>query len=139
MRARQPYDKGNDILVVSHLFGKDDAAYWKTFDWGKAVKAGMEEAKRVGQTTADYSGEYGFADTLMYWPITHMVAPADQALGCADCHAREGRLASLGGFYLPGRDRSPWIDRLGWALAALTLAGVLLHGIGRLATRKRAG
>lgn len=139
MRGRQPYDKGNDILVVGHLFGKDDAAYWKTFDWGQAVKAGMDEAKRVGQTTADYSGEYGFADTLMYWPITHMVAPADQALGCADCHAKDGRLASLTGFYLPGRDANPWIDRIGWLLVLATLAGVLLHGLVRIASRRRRG
>ncbi len=137
MRGRQPYDKGNDILVVGHLFGKDDAAFWKSFSWDKAVKAGMEEAKRVGQTTADYSGEYGFADTLMYWPITHMVAPADQALGCGDCHADGGRLDQLTGFYLPGRDRNPWIDRIGWILVAATLAGVLLHGLVRLVTRKR--
>lgn len=33
-----------------------------------------------------------------------MVAPAQEALGCDSCHATEGRLASVGGFYLPGRD-----------------------------------
>lgn len=137
MRGRQPYDKGNDILVVGHLFGKDDAAFWKNFNWGKAVKAGMEEAKRVGQTTADYSGEYGFADTLMYWPITHMVAPKEEALGCADCHSKDGRLATLTGFYMPGRDTNPWIDRIGWLLVLATLAGVLLHGLVRLLIRKR--
>ncbi len=137
MRGRQPYDKGNDILVVSHLFGKDGDAFWKSFDWDKALRAGMEEAKRVGQTTMDYSGEYGFTDTLMYWPITHMVAPADQALGCADCHARDGRLATLTGFYMPGRDRNPWIDRIGWILVAATLAGVLLHGLVRVVSRKK--
>ena len=137
MRGRQPYDKGNDILVVGHLFGKDDAAFWKSFSWDKAVAAGMEEAQQVGQTTADYSGEYGFADTQMYWPITHMVAPADEALGCAECHANQGRLAQLTGFYLPGRDSNPWIDRIGWLLVAATLAGVLLHGLVRIMTRKR--
>ena len=34
----------------------------------------------------EYSGEYGFAETVMYWPINHMVAPKDKALSCEDCH-----------------------------------------------------
>lgn len=139
MRGHQPFDKGNNILVVSHLFGKDEAAFWKSFSWDKAVAAGMEEAKRIGQTTADYSGEYGFADTRMYWPITHMVAPADDALACTECHAKQGRLDKLTGFYLPGRDTNPWIDKIGWLLVAATLAGVLLHGLGRLITHKKQG
>jgi octaheme c-type cytochrome (tetrathionate reductase family) len=137
MAGRQPYDKGNDFLVVTHLFGKDDAAFWKSFDWDKAVAAGMEEAKKVGQTTADYSGEYGFTETLMYWPITHMVAPADEALGCASCHAENGRLAELTGFYMPGRDGFTLTDKIGWILVAATLLGVLVHGLGRLVLGRR--
>ena len=45
----------------------------------------------------EYSGEYGFAPTTMFWPITHMVAPAQNALGCTDCH-EGGRMdwAALG-------------------------------------------
>ena len=39
-----------------------------------------------------YSGEYGFAETWMYWPSTHMVQPKENALQCADCHSDEGRL-----------------------------------------------
>jgi hypothetical protein len=66
-----------------------------------------------------------------------MVAPKDQALGCADCHAKDGRLATLTGVYMPGRDANPWIDRIGWLLVLATLAGVLLHGLVRLVTRKR--
>ena len=84
MRGIQPYDSGNDILVVEHLFGKDDDAYWKSFDWGKAIAAGMAEAKRIGQTDVTYSGEYAFTETEMAWPLAHMVAPADEALGCGD-------------------------------------------------------
>jgi hypothetical protein len=42
---------------------------------------------------APFSGEYGFVETAMYWPITHMVAPAEDALECNDCHTAEnGRL-----------------------------------------------
>ncbi|MGB5736476.1 MAG: tetrathionate reductase family octaheme c-type cytochrome [Thiohalocapsa sp.] len=138
MRGIQPYDSGNDILVVEHLFGKDDAAYWKSFDWGKSIASGMAEAKRVGQTDVAYSGEYAFTETEMAWPLAHMVAPADEALGCGDCHSRDGRMAQLTGFYLPGRDTNPLIDLVGWVLIAATLIGVLLHGLGRyIAARKR--
>ncbi len=132
MRGKQPFDKVNNILLSVHMFGKDDAALWKSFDWGKALAAGMSEAKAAGVTDADFSGDYGFAETEMFWPITHMVAPADEALGCSDCHAKDGRLANLPGFYMPGRDSNPWIDRIGWLLVAATLAAVLLHGLVRL-------
>ena len=91
--AIQPYDTINNILVVPHLFGKDDSAYWGNYDWNKAINYGMEYAG------LPYSGEYGFVETQMYWPITHMVAPATDALTCKDCHtAEDGRLdfAALG-------------------------------------------
>ncbi len=137
MRGKQPYDTENKTLLVSHLFGKDDDAYWKTYDWDKALRAGMKAAKTVGQTGGDFSGKYDFIETEMYWPITHMVAPKEDALGCDDCHSRDGRLAKLGGFYMPGRDANPWIDRIGWLLAALTLVGVLVHGLARLFIGRR--
>ncbi len=138
MRGVQPYDSGNDVLVVEHLFGKDDAAYWKGFDWGNAIAAGMAEAKRVGQTDIDYSGEYAFAETEMSWPLAHMVAPAEDALACGDCHSKDGRMAQLTGFYMPGRDTHPMIDLIAWIVIAATLAGVLLHGLVRyFAARKR--
>ena len=137
MRGKQPYDTENKTLLVGHLFGKDDAAYWKTFDWDKALRAGMQEAKAVGQTGGDYSGKYAFIETKMYWPLTHMVAPKEEALDCESCHSRDGRLAKLTGFYLPGRDANAWIDRIGWFLVIATLAGVLLHGLARLFIRRR--
>ena len=132
MRGRQPYDTQNKILAVPHLFGKDGDAYWKSFDWGRSIKAGLEA---TGQT---FSGEYDFIETEYYWPITHMVAPKEQALGCDSCHSRDGRLASLTGFYMPGRDRFDWLDRIGWLAVLGTLGGVSVHGLGRiLAARKR--
>ncbi|MBT3315668.1 MAG: tetrathionate reductase family octaheme c-type cytochrome [Anaerolineae bacterium] len=76
----QPYDSGNNVLAVPHLFGKDENAYWKSFDWDKAIAAGMESAG------AEYSGEYDFVETEFYWPITHMVAPAEEVLQCRECH-----------------------------------------------------
>ncbi|MCU7813261.1 MAG: cytochrome C, partial [Candidatus Thiodiazotropha sp. (ex Notomyrtea botanica)] len=126
MRGRQAYDKGNNTLVMSHLFGKDDAAYWKSFDWNKAIKAAMTSRG------ADYSGEYGFVETTYHWPLAHMVAPKEQALGCGDCHSREGRLQNLTGFYMPGRDSNYWVDLIGWLAVLGTLSGVTLHGLGRL-------
>lgn len=46
----------------------------------------------------DFSGEMGYIDSEMWWPITHMVAPAEQSLQCTDCHDPQGRLdfAALG-------------------------------------------
>lgn len=83
----QPYDSGYNTLVIPHLFGKDDTAFWGNFDWAKAIETGM------AYTDAPYSGEYGFVETEMYWPITHMVAPATEALRCQECHtAEDGRL-----------------------------------------------
>ncbi|MEA3277742.1 MAG: tetrathionate reductase family octaheme c-type cytochrome [Pseudomonadota bacterium] len=137
MRGKQPYDTVNNSFLVSHLFGKDDAAFWKSFDWDKALRAGMAEAKEVGQTDMDYSGSFDFIETRMYWPIAHMVAPKEDALACDSCHSQDGRLADLTGFYMPGRDANPWIDRIGWLLVAATLAGVLLHGLMRLVFRRR--
>jgi hypothetical protein len=132
MRGRQPYDTQNKVLAVPHLFGKDSDAYWKSFDWGRAIKAGLAA---TGQT---FSGEHGFIETEYYWPVTHMVAPKEQALACESCHSRDGRLAGLTGFYMPGRDRSEWIDMIGALMILGTLGGVSIHGIGRMiAARKR--
>jgi len=82
--AVQPYDTVNNTLVIPHLFGKDEWAYWGNYDWTKAITKGMEVAG------LPFSGEYGFVSTQMDWPITHMVAPAQQALDCENCHTPEG-------------------------------------------------
>ncbi len=83
-----------------------------------------------------YSGEFGFVETLSWWPVTHMVAPKDDALGCADCHAQQGRLAGLDGVYLPGRDSNRWLDLIGILLVLGTLAGVIGHGLIRKLANK---
>jgi hypothetical protein len=59
-------------------------------------------------TGLDYSGEYGFAPTEMYWRINHMVVPAGDALKCLDCHGDNGRLdwQALGYEADPMRDKS---------------------------------
>jgi octaheme c-type cytochrome (tetrathionate reductase family) len=132
MRGRQPYDTVNKVLAVPHLFGKDSEAYWKSFDWGRALKAGLNAS---GQ---EFSGEYDFIETEYYWPITHMVAPKEEALACDECHSRNGRLAGLEGFYMPGRDRFAWLDMAGGLIILGTLGGVSMHGLFRfIASRRR--
>ncbi|MEW7977092.1 MAG: hypothetical protein AB2814_06550 [Candidatus Sedimenticola endophacoides] len=76
MRGRQPYDKQHKILAIPHLFGKDPDAYWKNFDWARALQAGLMSRG------VEFSGDYGFVESEYYWPVTHMVAPKEQALGC---------------------------------------------------------
>jgi octaheme c-type cytochrome (tetrathionate reductase family) len=80
MRGKQIYDTKNSYLIVPKLFG--DGGYWKTFDWNLASENGMKEIDLV------YSGEYGFVETEMFWPINHMVVSKDNALKCTNCHGR---------------------------------------------------
>ena len=125
----QIYDTKHRILIQPKVFSenKGDSAYWKDFDWQLAATAGM---RRVG---LPFSGEYDFIETVMYWPVNHMVAPKGEALGCAECHTREnGRLASLTGFYLPGRDYNKRLDFLGGFLFFASLVSVILHGAFRV-------
>lgn len=130
MHTVQPYDKGNNTLVYMHLWGEDEDAYWGNYDFGNAIKAGMEKHN------LPYSGDYGFVETFSYWPITHMVAPKEGALSCDECHAKDSRLKDLEGFYLPGRDSSRWLDIIGLLAVAGTVFGVLGHGLIRLVFNK---
>lgn len=123
MHTVQPYDKGNNTLVYMHLWGVDDAAFWGNYDYSKAIDEGMNK------NNLPYSGEFGFIETHSYWPITHMVAPKEDALGCADCHAKTGRLNSLNGVYIPGNTSHKWLDILGLFFVFATLLGVLIHAI----------
>ena len=43
MRGKQAYDTENKTLVVNHVFGDDDTALWKHYDYAKSIKAGMAE------------------------------------------------------------------------------------------------
>jgi octaheme c-type cytochrome (tetrathionate reductase family) len=132
-RGKQPYDKVNSYLTVQHTAGEDESALWHNYDWQKAISAGMKAAG------LPYSGEYGFVSTELTWPITHMVAPKEDALTCAQCHSRNGRLKGIQGVYMPSRDGNRLLDWAGWALALLALIGVLIHGGLRILTRKKQG
>ncbi len=130
--GKQPYDIGNNQLVVFHTWGDDDSALWTNFNWDKAIRHGMRE---IG---AEYSGEFAFVSTEMSWPITHMVAPKEDALSCRQCHVAPGRLDDVPGLYIPGRHGNALMDSVGWSLAGLTLLGVLGHGAGRIFASRKA-
>ncbi len=136
-RAKQIYDTENKYLIQPKTVSTKpgDGGYWKEFNWQRASEEGMKLAG------LPYSGKYGFIETEMTWPINHMVSPKGQTVACTECHIREGgRLAELKGFYLPGRDFSSLIERLGGGMLLLTLSGVFVHGGARYWTsRKRKG
>jgi octaheme c-type cytochrome (tetrathionate reductase family) len=126
MRGKQPYDPVNQTLLKPHTAGDDSTAYWKNFGWQQAIATAMESAG------AAFSGQVDFVETEMSWPLTHMVAPKDQTLGCVDCHSANSRLAKVPGIYMPSHSANSWLDRVGWGIAGLALIGVLLHGAGRI-------
>jgi len=128
--GKQIYDTENNIMIIPHLFGKDSTAYWGNYDWDKAAQVGMASAG------LPYSGNYGFISTEMSWPINHMVASRNESLKCADCHTSNGRLNSLTDFYLPGRDKSNFLDRVGIILILMSFAGVFVHAGLRIINRK---
>lgn len=82
--AKQPYDPNYNYLLIPKTVG--EGGYWTEFDWDLAARLGAEA------TGLEYSGEVGFADTSMYWVLSHMVAPKEEALQCHDCHSDDGRL-----------------------------------------------
>ena len=86
---------------------------------------------------APFSGKVDFIKTEMSWPITHMVAPKEKAMGCVECHARDGRLTGIQGVYLPARDNNKLVDTAGWAIVLLTLLGVIGHGALRIVTARK--
>jgi len=130
-RGMMPYDVKNKTMLSPNLFGKEKEAYWKSFDWKMALETGMEVHG------LDFSGEYQFIETAYHFPTTHMVAPEDKALQCRECHADQGRLAKLSGFYLPGRDQNNLLDVIGWLAVFGSLAGVAMHGIMRKVLAKK--
>ncbi|NQT97631.1 MAG: tetrathionate reductase family octaheme c-type cytochrome [Candidatus Marinimicrobia bacterium] len=133
-RGDQIFDLQTKMLIQPKLYAPQpgDSAFWEDFDWELAAKAGME---RVG---LPFSGDYDFIETVMFWPINHMVSPKEQSVGCAECHTRdEGRLVKLTGFYMPGRDRIWQIDLLGNLIVIMSVLTVVGHGIIRLIVKSK--
>lgn len=93
MIGRQPVDPVNKRLLVPHLFGSGAGltnAYWAKYDWGLALAEG---AAYAGQP---YSGTYAFANTAMYYRVSHEIPPASQALTCDACHGNASFWAQIG-------------------------------------------
>ncbi len=83
-RGNQPYDTVYNYFLQPNLVGEE--GYWTIFDWDIALANGARD------TDMEFSGEYGFALSDMYWPLEHQVMPANQALQCTACHSDDGRL-----------------------------------------------
>jgi len=132
--GKQPYDKVNKNMVILHLFPKnkqDKDAYWKGFDWGRAIEYGQRYAG------LKYSGEYDFVETSYIFPITHMVAPKENVVTCIECHTyNQSRLKNISGVYMPGKDSFEMVNKLGWLFVLIALLGVTLHGLGRVFIKK---
>ena len=112
---------------------KGQGALWKDFNWAKSLEAGMD------YIDLPYSGEYGFIETEMTLPLSHMVSPASKTVSCTECHSRnDSRIANLTDFYMPGRDYNAAIDNGGVLLIILSLLGVAAHSTIRIVSwRKR--
>lgn len=83
-RGKQVYDQQHLYLLTPRTYGKD--GYWEAFDWDLACRLGCET------TGLAYSGTYDFVETVMYWPLSHMVQIKEKALQCMDCHGSQGRM-----------------------------------------------
>ena len=127
------YDKGYNNLLYTHLWGNDKESFWGNFNLRKAVARGMKDSNKR------FSGKIGFIKTYSYWPITHMVAPKEDALTCGECHTAGGRLARIDGVYITGRDRFPWLENSGWIAILGTILGIMIHILIRILVRLRRG
>lgn len=126
-RGKQIYDTGTNELINLKLWAQfeGEGAFWKDFDFDTAAMLGMEYVGR------EYSGNYDFVRSDAYWPLNHQVAPKEHTLSCKECHSRDGRLANLNDFYMPGKSHSTFIDRVGIFAVILSILGVGSHAMGR--------
>ncbi len=81
---KQPFDKDTLRLLTPQTVGP--GGYWADFNWDQAFRLGSQV------TGVPYSGKYGFVQTEMYWPQSHLVQRASQALQCVECHSPTGLL-----------------------------------------------
>ena len=124
-RGKQPFDKVGKTLLAPLLSGPD--GYWTTLNWEDALARGMQ------LMNLPFSGEFDFVETTYALPTTHMVAPEEKALNCIECHTRnQSRMATLSGFYMPGRDSIELLDIAGWLMVIGAFAGIMLHAAGRI-------
>lgn len=82
--ATQPYDKKLNQFMPVVTAG--EGGFWREFNWPKAIRLGAKV------NHLEYSGEYGFARSRMFWPLSHMVSPSKESLSCTDCHSNQSRM-----------------------------------------------
>ncbi len=82
--AMQPFDRVNEFLLQPVTSG--EGGFWTNFNWDNAF------GLAAPITGLNYSGQYGFTETYMYWPTTHMVQASSHSLECEDCHSGNGRM-----------------------------------------------
>jgi len=89
VRGKQPYDElHRHLLVVKNL--------------GPAASGRVQLGRRplfwaLKPSGLAFSGKLGFAETDMYWPLTHMVAPKQRGTAVSACHSKtDGWIGSLG-------------------------------------------
>jgi octaheme c-type cytochrome (tetrathionate reductase family) len=132
MRGKQPYDSAQNHLVYNQLFAPGSTtAFWGNFDMAESIPVAMAAAGEP------YSGEFDYVETTMHWPVTHMVAPAADAVGCIECHRSDGRMADIAGVYIPGRDHNPLVHTVGTVAFIACLGLAVLHGALRFYFSKR--
>ncbi len=132
--AKQPFDPVTKLIIQPKLFSenKGEGAFWKDFDWKKASEEGMKVVN------LPFSGNISFINTIMYWPVNHMVSTKENSVKCVECHTNNGsRLAGLNDFYMPARDRNNAVEAAGYAFLVLSFAGVLSHGVVRIVSSRK--
>lgn len=132
-RGKQIYDTEYNTLINLKLWAKTngEGAFWKDFVYDTAAYLGMKYNERP------YSGSWDFVKSEAYWPINHMVSPKEETLTCTECHSRNGRLAGLNDFYLPGRDYSSIVEYGGLGLIILSIIAVIGHGFMRVISGRK--
>ena len=123
--GRQPWDPELKHILQMKLWDKETGkgALWKDFNYYKAIEEGMKSVE------IPWSGKHDFIDTEMTLILSHMVAPAEDAVSCKECHTRKnGRLEGLDDFYMPGRNYNATVEKGGIILIVLSLLGVAFHG-----------
>ena len=82
-RGKQPYDPVNKTLVTPHTAGNDDTAYWKNFDWDKAIAAGMADVRRAVLRQGRFRRDRDVPGRSPTW-----WRPRTRRSACVECHAR---------------------------------------------------
>lgn len=133
-KAKQPFDPINKILITPKLYSdkKGEGAFWQDFNWFESAKTGMKTYN------LPFSGKVSFIETQMYWPVNHMVASKENSVKCIECHTRNNsRIENLKDLYLPGRDRSSFVENFGKFFLIITIFAVIIHGSLRILSKKK--